>query len=69
MIETAGGVQSTTNRKAVGPDYLPAKLLKVILDDDDTSLKRFHDRHHRRHFEWKRGTTYTERRHDHNHNT
>lgn len=53
LTETVDSVWSMANRKAVGPDYLPAKLLKVIkvvLDDDDTSRRRLHDRHHRRHF-------------------
>lgn len=30
-------------KKAAGPAAFPVKLLKLILDDDDTALKHFHD--------------------------
>lgn len=45
------------NRKAVGRDEHPAELLKLIFDDnEDTSLKRFHDTIVNR-LEWSRSTT------------
>ena len=41
--ETADAIRSLSNGKAVGPDELPAELLKILLDGNDTSgLQRFH---------------------------
>ena len=31
------------NRKAVGPDVLPAELIKLFLDGDQGLLRQFHD--------------------------
>lgn len=35
MAETTHVVRSMANRKEIGPDELPADLLKLILDDND----------------------------------
>ena len=41
--ETADAIRSLLNGKAVGPVELPAELLKILLDGNDTSgLQRFH---------------------------
>lgn len=43
MTETVDAVRSMTNRIAVGRAELPAELFKLILDNDYTALKHFHD--------------------------
>lgn len=43
MTETAGALRSIwqKGKKAVGPDEIPAEQLKLIVDDNDTTLTRF----------------------------
>ena len=41
--EVEEAIRALANRKAVGPDGLPAELLKVLADEELNTLGKFHD--------------------------
>ncbi|CAB1109348.1 unnamed protein product [Ectocarpus sp. CCAP 1310/34] len=42
LLEVEEAVREMANRKAVGPDDLPAELIKLFLDGDQGLLREFH---------------------------
>ena len=43
LFEVEEVILGMANRKAVGPDELPAELIKLFLDGDQGLLRQFHD--------------------------
>ena len=43
LFEVEEAILGMANRKAVGPDELPAELIKLFLDGDQALLRQFHD--------------------------